>query len=273
MHTHNNTSSSLTPEQLLLAHDEQVRGSIARRLPAGWTAHPDEHVLRIRTAHRGFAFTTGLHGLTAEEVQRAVEATIAFFDHHSEDFEWKTYSHDHPALVPALQEHGLQPEATETVLIGQTSSFTTAGNPPAGVELHQVHDKADLKRIAELQTEVWGEDWSWLADDLDDRIRSGPENIAIWIADVGGRAVSTAWLVRLPGTEFAGLWGGSTLEAWRHHGIYKALVAVRAQAAEQLGIRYLWVDASDDSRPILERLGMTAIATTTPWIRHIADQA
>jgi hypothetical protein len=269
---HTNPSAQLTPEQLLRAHDEQVRGSIARRLPAGWTAYPDEHVLRIRTAHRGFAFTNGLRDLDSEQVEQAVQATLAFFAEHGEAFEWKTYSHDHPALVPALRRHGLRPEATETVLIGQTSSFTTAGEPPVGIELRQVQEKADLERIATLQSEVWDEDWSWLADDLGGRIQSGPENIAIWIAEADGQAVSTAWLVRLPGTEFGGLWGGSTLEAWRHRGIYRSLVAVRAQAAEQLGIRYLWVDASDDSGPILQRLGMIAVATTTPWIKHTLDQ-
>jgi hypothetical protein len=273
VHEHTKTSTPSMPEQLLHAHDEQVRGSISRRLPAGWTAYPDEHVLRVRTAHRGFAFSDGLHRLDSGHVEHAVEATLAFFTEHGEDFEWKTYSHDHPALVPALQRHGLQPEATETVLIGRTTAFTTAGDPPAGIRLQRVQDTADLERIATLQTEVWDEDWSWLADDLGGRIESGPENIAIWIAEAGGQAVSTAWLVTLPGTEFAGLWGGSTLEAWRHRGIYRSLVAARARAAEQLGIRYLWVDASEDSGPILQRLGMTAVATTTPWITHTSGQA
>lgn len=32
------------------------------------------------------------------------------------------------------------------------------------------------------------------------------------------------------------------------------------------GVRFLQVDASDDSRPILERLGFVAITTTTPYV-------
>lgn len=40
--------------------------------------------------------------------------------------------------------------------------------------------------------------------------------------------VSAAWLVIIPGTEFAALWGGSTLAEWRRKGIYRALVARRA---------------------------------------------
>lgn len=67
-------------------------------------------------------------------------------------------------------------------------------------------------------------------------------------------------------TEFAGLWGGSTLPAWRGRGIYRALVAQRARLACARGARYLQVDASDDSRPILLKLGFQSVTTTTPYV-------
>ena len=46
---------------------------------------------------------------------------------------------------------------------------------------------------------------------------------------------------------------------------YRALVALRAQVAVERGVKYLLVDASDDSSPSLQRLGMHQVATTTPW--------
>ncbi|MFF2455131.1 GNAT family N-acetyltransferase, partial [Isoptericola sp. NPDC058082] len=73
-------------------------------------------------------------------------------------------------------------------------------------------------------------------------------------------------LVFRTGTEFAGLWGGSTLSAWRGRGIYRALVAARAHIAAVRGVRYLQVDASGDSAPILRRLGFHAVTTTTPYV-------
>mgnify|MGYP003439031175 CR=1 FL=1 len=45
--------------------------------------------------------------------------------------------------------------------------------------------------------------------------------------------------------------------------------ALRAALAAARGYRYLQVDASDDSRPILERLGFVALGTTTPFIHRI----
>ena len=67
------------------------------------------------------------------------------------------------------------------------------------------------------------------------------------------------------GTPFATLWGGATLEPWRGRGIYRALVRHRANLAASRGFRYLQVDASDDSRPILERLGFVAVTSTIPF--------
>jgi GNAT superfamily N-acetyltransferase len=78
--------------------------------------------------------------------------------------------------------------------------------------------------------------------------------------------VSAAWLTYEAGTEFAGLWGGSTLPGWRGRGIYRALVARRAQLAVARGVTYLQVDASADSSPILRRLGLQAVTTTTPYV-------
>jgi hypothetical protein len=48
--------------------------------------------------------------------------------------------------------------------------------------------------------------------------------------------------------------------------VFRALVAHRAAIAAARGFRYLTVDASDDSRPILLRLGFVELATTTPYM-------
>ncbi|MYS42540.1 GNAT family N-acetyltransferase, partial [Streptomyces sp. SID5998] len=69
-----------------------------------------------------------------------------------------------------------------------------------------------------------------------------------------------------PGTGFAGLWGGGTVAGWRGRGVYRALVAHRARIAADRGYRHLHVDASAQSRPILERLGFAALTTTTPYV-------
>ena len=88
----------------------------------------------------------------------------------------------------------------------------------------------------------------------------------VFVAEAETQVVSAAWLTIKPGTGFAGLWGGATLPGWRGRGVYRALVAQRAKLAASRGVRYLQVDASDESRPILSRLGLVAVTTTTPYV-------
>lgn len=158
------------------------------------------------------------------------------------------------------------PEERETVVIGLAEQMAVEPILPHGVTLRQVHEPSDFARIAAMESEVWDDDFSWVTQDLQSRVQAAPDEIVVLVAEVDGRVISAAWLVFKPGTDLAGLWGGSTLRAWRGHGIYRALVARRAQLACARGVRYLQVDASDDSKPILLKLGFQAVTTTTPYV-------
>ena len=68
------------------------------------------------------------------------------------------------------------------------------------------------------------------------------------------------------GDPFGSLWGGSTLPEHRGRGIYSSLVAARAGEARERGCRWLTVDCSPMSLPILERRGFERLAVTTPFI-------
>ncbi|MGI5522458.1 GNAT family N-acetyltransferase [Micromonospora sp. CA-259024] len=255
-----------TRNELLDLHDQQVRGTIASRLPNNWKPSRDGPVLQIATPARGLAFAQDLDGLGVEELDALIGRVRDRSAARGQAIEWKTYGHDRQDLTERLRLAGFAPEDEETVVIGLADDLTAAGEAPNGIAIRATTDLTDLHRIAVMESEVWGADWSWLADDLRDRIESAPENIVVIVAEAADELVSAAWLVIIPGTEFAALWGGSTLVQWRRKGIYRALVARRAQIAADRGIKYLLVDASKDSSPILQRLGLHAVGTTTPWV-------
>ncbi len=248
---------------LLAAYDAQVRTALARRPPRGVTCDWDGPLLRCTdVAYRGFVGYRSLAG--EQDVDALIARTVAFFGARGEAFEWKAHGHDQPADLPdRLRAHGFVPEDVETVMIGETTLLARDPLLPEGVVLREVTQLDDFRRIADLESAVWGADWSWLAADLAGR---DPSGVTVLVAEAGDAVVSAAWLVYNQGTEFAGLWGGSTLPGWRGRGIYRALVARRAQLAAQLGVKYVQVDASADSRPILERLGFVPITTTTPYV-------
>jgi len=228
----------------------------------------DGPLLRVTGGkHYGWVEYGDLAGLTGSALDELIERTCRYFDSRPERFEWKTYSYDEPADLPdRLAAAGFVAGEVEVVLIGLAGELTEEPALPAGVRIRRVSVRADFDRIGALHTEIWNEDWHWLADDLAERQAADPDGLAIFVAEARSRLVSAAWLVRTPGTDFATLWGGATLAAWRGKGIYRALVARRAQYAVRTGATYLQVDASSDSAPILRRLGFVAVATTTPYV-------
>lgn len=255
--------------ELLRAYDEQARAAMARRPPAGVALDWDGPLLRATGMHRGFVTYRDLAGLRGAELAALIQRSCGYFDARGEAFEWKTHGHDQPAeLVELLLAAGFVAEPVENVFVGIAAELTAEPALPAGVRIRQVSDPADFRRIGELESEVWGEDWNWLADDLISRRAADPDDLLVFAAEAAGQLVSAAWLVRSPGTDFAGLWGGSTLAGWRGRGIYRALIARRAQAAVRRGSRYLQVDASPDSTPILRRLGFVVVTTTTPYVHQ-----
>ena len=252
---------------LLALYDTQLRGH-AGLLPEGVYAQKDGPLLRVvGPKDGGFVGYRDLAGLDGAELDELIARQVGVFSDRGEPFEWKLHGHDRPAdLGRRLRGAGFVPEDVETVVIADVASV--AGDPvlPAGVSLREVRNRADFDRIAVMEQAIWHEDRSWLADNLETETAAAPAALTVVVAEAGDAVVCAGWVRFVRGTEFATLWGGGTLPAWRRRGIYRAIVVYRASLAAQQGFRYLQVDASDDSRPILERLGFLAVTTTTPYI-------
>jgi GNAT superfamily N-acetyltransferase len=158
--------------------------------------------------------------------------------------EWKVYGHDPDWLVGRLVAAGLVPEDEETVLVAEAGSI-----PPTDVEL-----VAETEAYVDLAAQVFGRRFGL------------PRDAVAVVALVDGEPVSGGRIDLEPGKDFAGLYGGVTLPAFRGRGLYRATVAERARIARAHGYRWLFVDALPTSRPILERLGFVRLTTTTPYV-------
>jgi ribosomal protein S18 acetylase RimI-like enzyme len=252
-------------DALLAAFDAQARGEPPP--PPGVRHEQDGPVLRVVGQSRGFISAPPDTGLRGAELDQLIAGQRDYFAGRGEAVEWKTFAHDQPADLPArLLAAGFVPEDEETVLVGRTELMATEPVLPEGVVLRRVTSEADMRRIAGLESAVWAEDRTWTGEHLIREVAGAPDDIVVLTAQAGARVVAAGWVMFRPGTDFAGLWGGSTLREWRGRGIYRALVARRAQLAAERDVPYLQVDASSDSAPILRRLGFQALTTTTPYV-------
>ncbi|MCP2268235.1 GNAT family N-acetyltransferase [Actinokineospora diospyrosa] len=243
-------------------YDAQLR----RDLPPSDGAAAAERTDRL-TRHLGVG-PDGWSGvlwssLDEATADRVIADTVAWLRTVEGHAEWKLYHHDTPADLGArLAAAGLVAGGVEAVMIAEAAAVPDFA-PPAGVRLVEVSDDADIDRVVWVHEAAFGEDHSWLGRRMRAGLAEGLMDVVLAMA--GDEPVSAARTAYYPGTEFAGLWGGGTVEAWRGRGIYRALVSHRARKAQQRGVRYLQVDALPTSRPILERVGFTCVALTTPY--------
>ena len=258
----------------LRSYDEQVRRSLTAAQP-GWQAElvSSNRVLRVLSppglAWGCIVIWSGLDEGDADEV---IAEQVDFFRGIGRQFEWKWFGHDQPGdLRRRLECAGLVAGDDESLVIGEVDVVVQrcAGVALAdGVTLRHVRQDdldTDFAGIVALNEKVWGEDLSWLMAELREELEQSPDELRIHVAEARGEIVCAAWVRFHAGTDFASLWGGSTLPEWRRKGIYRALVGRRAVQARDRGFRYLQVDASPDSRPILEQLGLSVLTGTTPY--------
>ena len=251
-------------DALLAAFEAQARAEPPDP-PAARRDEADGPLLRVVGQVRGFISAPRDTGARGAALDRLIARQRDYFAARGEPVEWKTYDYDEPADLPdRLRAAGFVPEDPETVVVALSTAIAAAPVLPDGVVLRQVTADADMRRIAAMESEVWHLDRGWTGEHLIRQVAAMPDDYIVLTAEGAGQVVAAGWVEFRPGSQFAG--GGATLAKWRGRGIYRALVARRAQLAAARGVRYLQVDASSDSAPILRRLGFQPLTTTTPYV-------
>ena len=250
---------------MLASFDEQIRRDIR-------TDDPDTRVERNGDVVRTVSGEGGWSGITwshleSDSAAAVIAEQVSWFARRSRQWEWKLYSYDTPAdLARRLLAAGFVPEPVEALMIAEISEITIDAPPPPGVQLQPVVDESGVAALVEVHNRVFGGDHSAIGQSLMLALTHRLNTVAAFVAVANGTPISSGRMEFHVDTEFASLWGGGTLPEWRGRGVFRALVARRAALAAEKGFRYLQVDASADSRPILERMGFEQLATTTPYI-------
>ena len=259
---------------LLRAYDEQLRTDAEMRGALAVTVLGSLW-LGTFAGGQGFVSHRRLQGVGADQARAWVEQVLDHFrqDPATREVEWKTREHDDAAgLHDALVEHGFVPEEPESIMIGRTELLAVDVPLPEGVILRRITSEADVRAMSAMADTAFGDPISSdRADDVLRRLAAG-DGTEVWVAEVDGAMVSAGRLEPVPDTDFAGIWGGSTLPEWRGRGIYRALTAARARSALALGKTLITSDSTEFSRPILERSGLVKVSATTPYLWRLSSR-
>lgn len=259
-------------EELLRIFHDQLRVPV----PAATPDRPVEVDGLVRRQYDrdpagGFAMIESPLGLGPSPA--AYEQVIArqrdFFAVRGQRVEWKTYDCDEPAdLGQRLTAAGFVAQDDEALLLGEAAPLAEQDLAlPAGIAVRAADSRADLERIRVLQESVWGGDHAGVTQSLWQDWQRDPASMDIVVVEESRDGpVLCAARGEYDSSDFTGLWGGATLAPWRGRGLYRATLRYRARLGLARGKPYVRVDASADSEPILRRLGLHRVATTTPYV-------
>ncbi len=255
----------MTPDEILALFDDERK----TLTPAGNARVMDGNVVRHLPGAGGqYWIIWSRH--SPDEIDAAIQHEIdhlASLQPRYTSLEWKAYDHDQPAnLVERLAAHGFEIGEREAFLALDVNDAPADLLAPIALDVRRVIDAQGVKDYFAVSAPVFDQDFAAWADELEQQVVAGDPSVSVFVAYDDGKPVSSARISYDPASQFAGLWGGATLETHRGQGYYKALVAARLQEAIQRGVRFLYIDASPMSRPILERRGFIFLGYSRPCV-------
>jgi GNAT superfamily N-acetyltransferase len=255
----------MTAEDILALFDAERQALT----PASNVRQADGNVVRhLPSAGAQYWISYSRH--SPDEIDAAIAREIEHLKSLSPRYtslEWKAYDHDAPVnLIERLAAHGFEIGEREAFLALHVKDAPADLLAPVSLDVRRVTDAQGVRDYFDVSARVFDRDYTGWAGELEKQVIAGDPSVSVYVAYDGDMPVSSARITYDPGSQFAGLWGGATLASHRGKGYYTALVAARLQEALQHGVRFLYIDASPMSRPILERRGFVFLGYSRPCV-------
>lgn len=204
--------------------------------------------------------------LDPADLDDAIAQQVADLRAHHRPFEWLVMDHDTPPNLPErLRAHGFDNEGEESpILVLDLDEAPGALRAPVQADVRPITTRAGLEDVIAVLEGVYGGSYAWVRERLGLHLEI-PGYLSVYAAYVDDRPVAAAWTYFNPAGPFAGLWGGATLAEFRGRGLYTALLAVRAQEAARRARRWVYLDASEMSQPIVKKLGFQVLGMLSAY--------
>ncbi len=207
--------------------------------------------------------------LSTDNADAAIQEQVRYFGENGRSFEWKLYDHDTPPdLRQRLERHGFTIGDEEAIMVLDLAQAPEELRQPVIADVRRLTESSQVEQVVAIEYDVWAdENASLWGKRLAAEMQEAPDFLSIYVAYVDGDPACAGWLNFSPNSQFASLWGGSTKAKYRKQGLYTAVLAARVQEAIQRGYRFLTIDASPMSRPIVAKHGfqLLTIAYEANW--------
>ncbi|NUO46448.1 MAG: GNAT family N-acetyltransferase, partial [Streptomyces sp.] len=134
---------------VLALYDRDMREGAQPDSPESRIERTGKVVRQVSTAH-------GWNGVVWSDLDdggadAAIAEQIAYFTGLGHEFEWKLYGHDLPVdLGQRLRTAGFTPQPEETLMIGEVNDLTLDAEPPEGIRILPVTDRAGVDLVADV---------------------------------------------------------------------------------------------------------------------------
>lgn len=190
-----------------------------------------------------------------DELDALIEAQVEYLLPLGQPFEWNVYDHDTPpSLKQKLEAHGFACDGKSPILALDLEAAPPALLEPVRADVREISTREGLETVIAVLERVYNRSFAWMRARLGGHLEI-PGFLKLYAAWADGQPVCAGWIYFYPNSVFAGLWGGATVPHFRRRGLYTALLAARVQEAIHLKRRYIFLDASDMSRPIAQKHG------------------
>jgi len=239
-------------QDLLALYDTQLRIEIEY---PGVRKEAFPHLVRFIKPAPGMNFIS-YSRLNEADLDAVIQEQVAYFAPMPQPFSWHVCDHDSP---PDLKDHlmaqGFAPDDDpDAVMVLDVPDALPALLAPVTLDVRRVTQRDQLDEVVQIESQIWGGDFGWLKQRLGEHLEI-PDYLSVYVAYVDGQPACSGWVYFHPRSQFAGLFGGATLPAFRQRGLYTAVLAVRVQEAIRRGYRFLATGASPMSQPILAHNG------------------
>jgi hypothetical protein len=241
----------MNTQEILTLFDKQQRIEIEY---PGMTKEIQPHVVRFLRPPPGMSFV--LHTtLDESNADAVIQEQIDYFKQIEHPFDWKVYDYDAPSdLRERMVAHGFEQEDPDAVMVLDLHEAPPILLAPPTIDVRRLSERDQLSDVIQIEAKVWNDNFDWIKKRLGDHMEI-PGYLSVFVSYLDGNPGCAGWIYYHPNSQFASLWGGSTVSEFRKQGLYTAVLAARVQESIQRGYRFLVIDASPMSRPIVAKHG------------------